>query len=79
MIGVSRKVGERVRIGDQVLITVLAIHGHRVHLKISAPKSIPIWREESYQQNGRTTATEETIEVCAWLGETVLGEEGKGS
>jgi carbon storage regulator len=79
MIGVSRKVGDRVRIGDQVVITVLAIRGHRVHLRISAPESIPIWREELYQQKDTTTGTEETIEVCAWLGQTVLGGEGKGS
>jgi carbon storage regulator len=79
MTDVCRKVGDRLRIGDQVVITVLAIRGRQVHLKISAPESMPIWREESYQQKDTTTTTEETIEICAWLEQTVLGKAVKAT
>jgi carbon storage regulator CsrA len=41
MTDVSRKVGDRLRIGDQVVITVLAIRGRQVHMKISAPDRSP--------------------------------------
>lgn len=71
MMALTRKIGERLRIGDDVVITVFAIRDHKVHLKITAPESVTIWREESYQQQeGPSNKTEPTIEVCAWLGGT---------
>jgi len=69
---IKKKVGERFRIGDQILITVLAIRYPRVHLKIDVPESLPIWREESYQQaKGSKRTDETTVEICAWLCQTV--------
>jgi carbon storage regulator len=79
MMAVCRKVGDRLRIGDEIIVTVLAVRGQQVHLKISAPESTPIWREESYKQNGTDTATGQTVEICAWLGQTVLGKASKVS
>jgi carbon storage regulator len=79
MIGVCRKVGERLRIGDQVVITVVAVRGQQVHLKIIAPESLAVWREEAYRQKGTTPATEETVEICTWLGQAVLREVGNES
>ncbi len=74
MIGVCRKVGDRLRIGDQIVLTVLAVRGQQVHLKISAPESVGVWREEVYQPKGTSGAARETIEVCAWLGQTIFRE-----
>ncbi len=42
----SRKPGESIRIGPDIVITVLAAQGKRVHLGISAPTDISIWRAE---------------------------------
>jgi len=46
MLVLSRKVGERIRIGSGVTLTVLEVVGSRVRLGIEAPITIPIWRAE---------------------------------
>ncbi len=46
MLVVSRKPGERVRIGESIEVTVLAVRGEQVSLGISAPREVPIHRQE---------------------------------
>jgi len=46
MLVLSRKVGESILIGDDVIVTVIASRGDEVRLGIVAPKSINIVREE---------------------------------
>ena len=46
----ARKIGEAIRVGDDVLVTVLGVKGSHVRLGISAPKSVPIHRQEIYQR-----------------------------
>jgi carbon storage regulator len=72
---VNRKVGERLCIGDQVVLTVLAVCGQRVHLKIDAPEGMTVWREDMYQEEkGTAEGSGPTLEICTWLGQTVPGE-----
>lgn len=46
MLILTRKPGERVVIGDNVLVTVMGISGHTVRLGIEAPEGVSIYREE---------------------------------
>ena len=46
MLLLSRKVGERVLVGDKVVITVVRIGPNAARLGIEAPKGMPILREE---------------------------------
>ena len=46
MLVLSRKVGERVLIGEQVVVTVVRIGPNSVRLGIAAPKDLIIVREE---------------------------------
>jgi carbon storage regulator CsrA len=46
MLLLSRKAGQRIRIGNDVTLVVLAVHGNRVRLGFEAPGRIPINREE---------------------------------
>ncbi len=46
MLALSRKTGERILIGGDVVLTVLAVRGKQVCLGIEAPKTINILREE---------------------------------
>jgi carbon storage regulator len=46
MLVLSRKTGERVRIGASVVVTVLAVHNGRVRLSFDAPSHVAIDREE---------------------------------
>jgi carbon storage regulator len=46
MLILTRRPGERVVIGDEVLVTVMGVSGHTVRLGIAAPAGVPIYREE---------------------------------
>ncbi len=47
---IIRRLGETLYIGDDIEITILAIKDDEVRLGISAPKSIPIRRSETYDK-----------------------------
>lgn len=46
MLVVSRKVGERVLIGDQISVTVIKVGSGGVRIGIQAPKELAVIREE---------------------------------
>jgi carbon storage regulator CsrA len=46
MLVIARKIGQTIRIGDNIEITVSAIRGDQVRLAIQAPREIPILRTE---------------------------------
>jgi carbon storage regulator len=46
MLILTRRPGERVVIGDEILVTVMSVSGHTVRLGIAAPEGVPIYREE---------------------------------
>ena len=46
MLVLSRKIGERIWIGDNIAVTVVRITGGGVRLGIEAPAELPVVREE---------------------------------
>ena len=50
MLILTRKLGERITIGDNIVITLLEIAGSQVRLGIEAPKGISIHRQEIYER-----------------------------
>lgn len=63
MLVLSRKVGERVIIGDDVELVVLSIEGDQIKLGIEAPRHVQIFRKEVYlaiQQSNREAAQSTT-------------------
>ena len=48
MLVLTRKIGEKVMIGDDVSVTILGLFGNHVRLGVDAPKSVEIHREEIY-------------------------------
>jgi carbon storage regulator len=46
MLRITRRVGERVIVGGEVVIEVLELRGATVRLGIEAPRSVSIYREE---------------------------------
>ena len=50
MLILTRKPGETIMIGDDVMVTVLEAKGNQIRLGVSAPKEIAVHREEIYEQ-----------------------------
>lgn len=51
MLVLLRRIGESIMIGDDVVVTVLAVDGHnKVKIGIAAPRNVPVHREEVYEQ-----------------------------
>jgi len=50
MLILTRKLGERITIGNDITITLLEIKGSQVKLGIEAPQSISIHRQEIYER-----------------------------
>jgi carbon storage regulator len=56
MLILSRRVGETLRIGSNVTVTVVGVKGSYIRIGISAPASVPVHREELYERIRRGTA-----------------------
>ena len=50
MLTLTRKVGDAVRIGEEIRVTVKQVKGRQVRLVIEAPRTIPVFREEVFRQ-----------------------------
>ena len=50
MLILARRIGETLRIGDEIEDTVLGVKGHQIHLGIEAPKEVPVHREEVWER-----------------------------
>ena len=48
MLILTRKVGESIRINDNICITVMDVDGRNIRIGIDAPKDISIHREEVF-------------------------------
>lgn len=48
MLALTRKAGERIVIGDNIVVTVVHIKGDSTRITIDAPKEIKIYRGEIY-------------------------------
>lgn len=57
MLILSRNIGEVVRIGDNIEVTVVAVNGHHVRLGINAPREVVVDRQEiaNRKQHERVT------------------------
>ncbi len=50
MLILTRRVGEKVMIGNDVTVTVLGVTGNLVRIGIDAPKNVPVHRQEIYER-----------------------------
>lgn len=49
MLILSRRPGESLTLGDDIVVTVVGVSGNQVRLGITAPKAVRVLREEIYQ------------------------------
>jgi len=71
MLTLSRKIGETIQLGDNVVLVIKRVDGDVVRIGIDAPKTIPIYRGEIYEeikaqnlqaiQNPQTSLTKQNL------------------
>jgi carbon storage regulator len=57
MLILSRRIGEIIRIGPHIVVTVLGVNGSQVRLGIDAPKDVTVHREEVFERMQRERTT----------------------
>ena len=46
MLIITRRAGQKIMLGDDVIVHVMEIVGNSVRIGVEAPKSLPVYREE---------------------------------
>jgi carbon storage regulator len=52
----TRKTGESLRVGEEVIVTVMGVRGNQVRIGIELPKDVQVYREEIYDRVQREKA-----------------------
>jgi carbon storage regulator len=55
MLVLSRKLGEKICIGNNICITVVDIDRGKIRLGIEAPRDVPVFRQELLPLKGQAT------------------------
>ena len=67
MLALSRKKNEALVINNDIEITVLEVKGDQVKIGINAPKEVPVYRKEVYEQIQKENAEAAGTEGLAAL------------
>lgn len=70
MLNLTRKVGEKIVVGNSVVIEVLSINGRHVQLGVSAPRETSVHRHEVFAE---IEGQNRTANAAAGLRESVEG------
>lgn len=69
MLVLTRRVGESILIGDDIVVTVLELNRDQVRIGIRAPRSVTVHREEVYQEillsNQAAAVDDDSLEMAA--------------
>lgn len=71
MLILSRKVDEKIKIGNDISIQIISVSGDQVKIGVDAPKSVKVFRQEVFddiqKQNKEAAAGSATLDALANL------------
>ena len=70
MLLLTRKVGEKLKIGDDVTVSVLGVKGGQIRIGIDAPRDVKVDREEVFQRiqkESETPSRPNVVRLRAWM------------
>ena len=69
MLILSRKVDEKIKIGDNITITLIEVRGDQVKIGVEAPKNVKVFRQELFNaiqtENREAAANSQTLEALS--------------
>ena len=70
MLILSRKTDQQIKIGEDITITIIDIHGDQVKIGVEAPKHVKVFRQEVFeaiQTENKAAATQPPSEALKKL------------
>lgn len=73
MLVLTRRAGEEIRIGDDIVVSIVEIKGSQIRVGISAPPSVAIHRGEIYEKvlNENLLAAKASLDVFSKMKEVI--------
>jgi len=62
----TRKIGEKIQIGDDICITIMEVKGKQVRVGIEAPAQVKVHREEIYQRIRQENINAANVDLTAF-------------
>ena len=50
MLILTRRIGETLKIGDNIEVTILSLKGNQIRIGVNAPKDVEVHRSEVYER-----------------------------
>jgi carbon storage regulator len=74
MLKITRRTGERIMLGEDIVVTLLEVSGRSARIGIDAPRSVPVYREEIWVEVKRENEAAATAAAAASLPELAAGD-----
>lgn len=70
MLILSRKIDEKIKIGEDITLTIIEIRGDQVKIGVEAPKNVKVFRQEVFeaiQSENKAAATQPSADQLSKL------------